>query len=318
MGRNHARVLSDMPSVELVAVVDFDALAAGLTAQRNQCSAHRTIYELLRSGDRPEAAVVAVPTEFHLECVTTLLAAGVHVLVEKPIAFDETEADQMLRAAERAQRILAVGHVERFNPAIQQLAERIQSGELGRLFQIDAKRQGPFPHRITDVGVITDLAVHDIDVIRFVSGAEIVRGIAEFDKRVHVSREDHVAALLRLDSGAIATLNINWLTPAKVRELTVIGEAGMAKVEYLTQDLTVFENTDAIGEWEPMQQLRGVSEGRVIRQVVHKREPLRAELEGFVAAVVSSDLGGIVSAADGIKALAWARRLHASASMVSA
>jgi UDP-N-acetylglucosamine 3-dehydrogenase len=181
---------------------------------------------------------------------------------------------------------LMVGHVERFNPAVIQLKDRMKRGELGRIFQIDARRQGPFPARLTDVGVVIDLAVHDLDVMMYITEAGISRVFAETERRIHSTYEDLLTALVRLDDGTVGTLTINWLTPTKIRELLVTGERGMFRVDYLTQDLFFFENATATGdEWEPLRTLRGVSEGSMMRHVVNKVEPLRAELEAFLGAV---------------------------------
>ena len=161
------------------------------------------------------------------------------------------------------------------------------------MFQIDAHRQGPFPARIKDVGVVIDLAVHDLDVMRYVSGAEVVRVYAETERRIHSTREDLLTGLVRLSDGTIGTLTINWLTPTKIRELYVTGECGMFRVDYLTQDLYFFENATANGgDWETLRALRGVSEGRMIRHVVAKKEPLRAEQEAFLACSARRSAGG--------------------------
>ena len=199
-----------------------------------------------------------------------------------------------------------MGHIERFNPAVVALKAHLAAGELGRVFQIDARRQGPFPARIKDVGVVIDLAVHDLDVMRYVTGAEVLRVYAETERRIHSTREDLLTGLVRLDD-IVGTLTINWLTPTKIRELHVIGERGMFRVDYLTQDLYFFENATAQGaEWETLRVLRGVSEGRMIRHVVAKKEPLRAELEAFLSAV-RGETPVAVTGEDGLKALELAQ-----------
>ena len=176
------------------------------------------------------------------------------------------------------------------------------AGELGRVFQIDARWQGPFPARVQDVGVVIDLAVHDLDVMRYVTGAEIDRVFAETERQIHSSHEDLLTGLVRLSDGTVGTLMVNWLTPTKIRQLDVIGEKGMFRVDYLTQDLYFYENGAApAGDW-PFRDLRGVSEGRMIRFVVAKQEPLRAEIEGFLAAV-RGEAPVPVTGEDGLRAL---------------
>jgi predicted dehydrogenase len=255
---------------------------------------------------------IAVPTVYHQEVACYAAQRGAHLLIEKPIASSVAEGEAIIAAAEAANVKLMIGHVERFNPAIIALKEHLAQGELGLVFQLDSRRQGPFPARVFDVGVVTDLAVHDLDIMRYVSGAEISRIYAETERRVHNRHEDMMSGLLRLDNGAVGTLTINWLTPTKIRELCVIGERGMFRVDYLTQDLFFFENAIATdGGWETLTILRGVSEGRMIRHLVNKKEPLRAELEAFVA-LVRGEAPVTVSGADGLCALRLAQAILTS------
>ncbi|MBX7194413.1 MAG: Gfo/Idh/MocA family oxidoreductase [Sandaracinaceae bacterium] len=313
MGKNHARVLQTLPSAELVAVVDADLATARAVTRLHGGKAFDRLEDALMSP--LDAAIVAVPTQHHFDTTKALLAAGVHVLVEKPIAATVEEARELGAIAEREKRVLAVGHVERFNPAIQLLAKKLAEGALGRVFEVRARRVGPFPARIRDVGVALDLGTHDLDVMRFVVGAEIARVYAETKREIHTSREDLVSALLRFENDVVGVLEVNWLTPTKARELTVTGERGMFHVDYLTQDLYFYENADAapIG-WQEMSVLRGVSEGSMTKLLVRKVEPLRTELETFLAAASGGDASRIVSPADGTRALELATAVTIAAS----
>jgi predicted dehydrogenase len=311
MGRNHARVLQAMPGVRLSAVVEPNEVLATEVTRLHGGARHATIDALL-GAELPTAAIVAAPTQEHFGVARMLIERGVHVLVEKPIAATEEEGMRLAALADTHRVVLAVGHVERFNPAVVALKAQLGKGALGRVFQIRAQRIGPFPARIRDVGVALDLATHDIDVMRWLLGAEVVRVYAEAKREVHTSNDDLVSALLRFADETVGTLEVNWLTPTKVRDLTVTGERGMFRVDYLTQDLFFYENADApITGWPAMSVLRGVSEGTMTRFHVPKKEPLRAELEGFVAAI-GGDRSGIVSGADGVQALRIARALTAS------
>jgi predicted dehydrogenase len=159
--------------------------------------------------------------------------------------------------------------------------------------------------------VVIDLAVHDLDVIRYVTGVEIVRVFAETERQIHSAHEDLLTGLVRLADGAVGTLMVNWLTPTKIRQLDVIGEKGMFRVDYLTQDLYLFENgTVPVGDW-PFRDLRGVSEGRMIRFVVPKNEPLRAEIEAFLRAV-RGEAPVPVTGEDGLRALHLAQSVVVS------
>jgi predicted dehydrogenase len=218
---------------------------------------------------------VVAPTSLHHELTVAALRAGTNVLVEKPIAATREEAEGMIEAAAVAGRMLTVGHIERFNPAIVELRRRLAAGELGRIFQITATRLGPFPDRIRDVGVVVDLAPHDLDVMRFLLGSDPVRVYAETEQRIHTDHEDLFVGVLKFANGAVGMLDINWLTPTKRRTLSVTGEGGMYVADYLAQDLVFYANpADAT-----------VAEGRPEPRDIVRREPLLVELEAFAAAV---------------------------------
>jgi predicted dehydrogenase len=297
MGANHARVLNELPGVDLVGVADLDEEAVGRATSGRTARGYTDAGTLLAT-EHPELVVVAVPTSLHLPATLQALEAGAHVLVEKPIAPDRHEAEAMIAAAESAGRILTVGHIERFNPAIRELSRRLDGGELGRVFQIRASRLGPFPARVRDVGVVVDLAPHDLDVMRYLLRAEPVRMYAETEQRIHTDHEDLFTGLVKFESGAIGLLEINWLTPTKVRKLTVTGERGMYEADYLSQDLVFYANPDH----------EIVTEGEMTRRAVQRREPLAVELSEFVSAIRS---GGPppVSPQDALIAMLLARAM---------
>lgn len=308
MGRNHVRVLKDMPDAALVGIADSDLQAACRIGAASGCRAFGSFEELFEA-ERPEAVTIAVPTNSHHAAVKTALAAGCHVLVEKPITASVEEADELVAAAQATGKVLAVGHIERFNPALLELKRRLQEDQLGRVFQLHARRLGPFPHRVRDVGVVIDLATHDLDVMRYLTGSEVIRVFAETKREVHTSYEDLVSGLLRFEDGTVGLLEINWLTPSKIRELVVTGERGMFRADYLTQDLYFHENAEAkSASWDQITILRGVSEGSMTRYAIAKREPLRVELEDFLDAV-SGRPSSFVTGADGREALRLALAL---------
>jgi predicted dehydrogenase len=310
MGHNHARVYADLPEATLVGVADADEAAVADTAWRYHCPAYPDFRRLMDE-QKPDAVTVAVPTIDHITVAMECIARGVHLLIEKPIAYSVAEGEQLVAAAESAGVTLMVGHIERFNPAVAALKLALGNRELGRVFQIDARRQGPFPARVKDVGVVIDLAVHDLDVMRFISDSEIVRVYAETERRIHSTHEDLLTGLVRLEDNTVGTLAINWLTPTKIRQLHVVGERGMFRVDYLTQDLYFYENaTTPVGDW-PFRMLRGVSEGRMIRHVVAKKEPLRAELEAFLASL-RGEIPVAVSGQDGLRVLELAQAIVTS------
>jgi len=302
MGRNHARVYTEIAQAKLVGVADANPQMGQQIATKYSVPAYVDYRELL-DREKPDVVTVAVPTRYHREVAETVMAAGADVLVEKPIAATVEDAQALIDCAEALGRRLMVGHIVRFSPVIRALKEHLAAGELGKIFQMVCRRVGPFPSRVQDVGVVVDLAPHDLDVMRFISGSEPIRVYAETQQKIHTDYEDLLAALLSFDNGMTGMLEINWLTPQKVRELTVLGEQGMFRVDDLTQDLFFYENAEANGlTWSHLSIIKGVSEGRMVRYPIQRYEPLRAELEAFTSAVLR-DAPMPVSGADGLMAL---------------
>jgi predicted dehydrogenase len=282
------------------------------TAQRVG-SAHNvpyfTDYRELLALTRPEAVTIAVPTALHEEVALAALEAGAHILIEKPIAAEVSEGQRIIARARELQRKLQIGHIVRFNSAVQALKEKLDAGELGRIFQISCRRVGPFPARIRDVGVVIDLAPHDVDIMRFLTGTNPLRVYAEVEQRIHTDHEDLVLGLLRFPDNVTGLLEINWLTPTKIREIVVLGERGMFRLDDLTQDLYFYENAQANGQlWQGLASLKGVSEGSMIRYALKRYEPLKAELQAFLNCIIE-DTEPPVSGEDGLEALRLAQAL---------
>jgi len=299
MGANHARVLADLDGVELVAVADADpARCAKATAGRPIRSFPDA--ESLLSATSPQVVSVVVPTQLHEQVAKAVIASGAHLLVEKPLAANVASAHAIATAAHHAGVILTVGHIERFNPAIQELKHRLEAGQGGAVVQLRARRVGPFPHRIRDVGVIHDLAPHDIDIMRFLLGEEVESVYGDARRHITTEFEDLFVGTLRFRGGALGILEINWLTPTKRRELEVLCERGMFVVDYAAQSLAFYENYAASAREGS---IASVTEGPMTRYPIASREPLRVELEAFRDAILA---GGPppVDANAGIAALA--------------
>lgn len=302
MGKNHARVYNELSEADLVAVSDVDEKVATQVAGSFAARAYRD-YSSMLEVEQPQAVSIAVPTALHEEVAIACLEAGAHILVEKPIAATVEEGQRIIECARSLDRKLMVGHIVRFNPAIQALKKMLDEGELGRIFQIVCRRIGPFPARIRDVGVVIDLAPHDVDVMRFLTGQDPLRVYAETEQRIHTDHEDMLLGLLRFPDGVTGSLEINWLTPTKVREVLVLGERGLYRVDDLTQDLYFYENEAANGElWPALKTIKGVSEGRMIRYAINRYEPLKAELQAFLLSVEEGSAPP-VSGEDGLAAL---------------
>jgi predicted dehydrogenase len=312
MGSFHARVLSQMPdAVELVGVVDpSEERRAAAAALYPNVPGYATLSEALAAG-QPDFAGLAAPVAHLPALAGEALAAGVACMVEKPLAPDEAAGVEMVRAAEQSGTVLFVGHVERFNPAVIELERRLHEAEVGRIYQIHARRLSPFPFRESMTGVALDLATHDLDLIRYLTGSEIARVYAETDSRTPTSAEDLLSASLRLDDGTTGVLEVNWLTPTKVRQLSVTAEGGMFVVDYVTQDLYLYENPRGSIEWDTLAVVRGTGEGNMTRFAIDRREPLRVEWEAFLAAV-RGERAPAVTGLDGLAAMSTARAIQRS------
>lgn len=312
MGRNHVRILIDTPHVDLVGVADQHEEAARATAQKYGIPVYTDYLRLFEECD-PDGVVVAVPTAHHHTVAMAAIERGIHVLVEKPITTTSEEARSLIDAAEQRGVILAVGHIERFNPAVIELKRRMDAGELGRIFMIHARRQSPFPRRIQDVGVASDLATHELDMMLYLAGSEVEKLSAEVKQVLsHSPREDIVFGLLRFQNGVLGILDVNWVTPTKVRELTITGERGMFVVNYLSQELYFYENPAAPVKPDNPSWLMGedfrVDPGHMTRYEIQRKEPLRSELEAFVEAIRGGTTP-LVGGEDGLRALQLVERV---------
>jgi UDP-N-acetylglucosamine 3-dehydrogenase len=283
MGRNHVRVLMDLAQAELVGVADTNVARATELAKRYSIKGYEDYRALLREC-RPQAVVVAVPTVHHHRVALDAIETGAHVLVEKPIALTTLEASDLIEAARRRGVTLMVGHIERFNPAAIELKRRLDAGLLGRVFMIHARRQSPYPNRIQDVGVASDLATHELDMMRYLTGEDAESVTAQVASVLSAGREDIVFAMLRFPSGVMGILDVNWVTPSTVREIAITGERGMYVVNYLAQELSFFENPSAEAPLLGTTWDYTVTAGNMVRYQIQKKEPLRSELEAFLDA----------------------------------
>ena len=297
MGRNHLRVLASMDGVTLTAVADPDpeALAGATTATGAQ--GFEEPLALIAEADL-DLVVIAAPTTTHLPIALAAVERGIAVLVEKPLAATPDEASLIVAAAETpGAPPVQVGHIERFNPAVLELGRLLAAGWLSTVYAITSRRAGPFPARIRDVGVTVDLATHDVDMLSWIAGERPARVSAETAQRIHASHEDLLFGLLSFPSGTVGMLDVDWLTPVKRRQLTVVGEEGLFELDYLTQRLTFARASDMtnprlIGGYAP------TFSGEVEVIPVDNGEPLAAELAAFVQAIRDGSRP-VVDAVDG-------------------
>ncbi len=312
MGAYHVDTWERVPEGQLVAVADPDENVARARIGRRPIDWVGDYRWLLERAD-VDAVCICAPSAQHARIALDALAAGKHVFVEKPIATALDDGLRMAAAARQAGLKLMVGHIERFNPSVGKLAELIDEGRIGRVFRAHATRVGPLPVRIQDTGVAIDLATHDLDLMQFVLGRDITSIYAEGSRCVHPTQEDMISCLLRFgDDGPQGLLDVNWLTPEKRREMTVIGEGGMLSASYLTQDVWFTESTGAPTGWSELARIRGDAEGAAIRFALPRVEPLQAELQAFARCVLD-DTPEPVSAQEGCRALAAALAVRDSA-----
>jgi len=305
MGQHHARVLATLLGVDFVAVSDPAGDINGFAQGRPVV---KTATELIEIGI--DYAVVAVPTIYHLETCLEFASFGVHALVEKPLTPDLTSSLTLTKAFAEAGLIGAVGHIERYNPALQEAKRRLE--QLGGLYQIVTRRQGPFPARIADVGVVKDLATHDVDLTSWITGQRYASVSARTAFRTGRQHEDLVVAVGTLEDGTITNHLVNWLSPLKERVTILTGELGSFVVDTLNANLTFFANGTVKSQWGEMVQFRGVSEGDVTQYAISKHEPLRLEHENFRDAILGKSTE-IVTMEQGLAAIRVAEAMIKSA-----
>jgi predicted dehydrogenase len=298
MGSNHARVFADLPGVKLVGVADPDRKQCDFVSGALDCPAYPGVDGLLAAG--VDAVTIAAPTHLHRELALTCIDRGVHVLVEKPIAPSVAEGRAIIAAARHARVVLMVGHVERFNPTVEAIKDAIRDEDI---LSIAITRVGPFPPRMSNVGVVIDLAVHDIDLIRWFTESDIAEVQPQLSNAV-AEREDIALLQFRTTSGVLAHINTNWLTPFKARNVTVA-----TRNKYIMGDLLTRQVTECFGfQPDGSYSMRHLSVGHA--------EPLRAELQAFVGAIRNGKEPA-VSGEEGVASLEIAIRCLESRAMPS-
>ena len=283
MGYNHARVYYKLEEANLVAVSDVSERTLNKVAKKYDAKGF-TDYEDLLKYPEIEVVSVCVPTTFHHDVVMEAIKHGKHVLVEKPIAFTLKEAEDMIAAAKEAGVILATGHVERFNPAVQKAKELIDNDVIGDIVSASAKRVGPFPPRIKDVGVTIDLAIHDLDVMNYLFDEDVIQVYGTMNSILEKCEfEDHAEIMINFKNESTGILEVNWLTPYKRRQIEITGTDGIISVDYIEQSIDVY--------------------GKFAQDIdIKHEEPLKEELRSFLNAVVNGTEPEITGE-DGLKAL---------------
>jgi UDP-N-acetylglucosamine 3-dehydrogenase len=301
MGAFHVHAHQRIDCIDLVAVADPDPAARTSALRGKPAYEYGDWRRLIDDADTLDAVTIACPSELHVDATLAALEAGLHVLVEKPIATTLPDALRLRGAAIDAKRKLMVGHVERFNPVVGSLRAALEEDRIGRVFRAHGVRVGPLPQRIKDAGVAIDLATHDLDVMQHLLGGQVEEIYADGGRFMHASQEDLLTCLARFggeDGDVLGLLDVNWLTPQPRRELTLVGERGMLRADYVAQTAELVESAE--------------SECAVSVLPVTQEEPLLAELEAFARCVLD-DTPEPVPAHDGVRALAAALAVRESA-----
>ncbi|WP_409199727.1 Gfo/Idh/MocA family oxidoreductase [Methanobrevibacter sp. DSM 116169] len=283
MGYNHARVYYRLENANLIAVSDVSEQTLNKVCKKYDAKGYNDYEDLLKD---PEIDVVSVcvPTTHHHNVVMEAIKHGKHVLVEKPIAFTVEEAEEMIAAAKEKGVILGTGHVERFNPAVQKAKELIENDVIGDVVSASAKRVGPFPPRIKDVGVAIDLAIHDLDVMYYLFDEDVNQIYATMGSILEkCGYEDHAEIMVNFKYGITGILEVNWLTPYKRREIEITGTDGIISVDYIEQSIDVH--------------------GKFAQDIeVKHEEPLKEELSSFLNSVANNE-EPTITGEDGLNAL---------------
>ncbi len=283
MGYNHVRVYSELENANLMAVSDLMRGTLAEVSKEFNIVGFVDYDNILKM---PEIDVVSVcvPTTYHYDVVMSAIEQGKHVLVEKPIAFTLDEAKDMVNAAHDAGVKLGTGHVERFNPAVVEAKRLMKEGAIGEVVSASAKRVGPFPPRIKDVGVAIDLAIHEVDIMFYLLDSPASRVYANMGSRLEKCEyEDHAEIMMKFENGVVGILETNWLTPYKKRQLEITGVEGIISIDYIDQTVEVY--------------------GKNAQKVnVTHTEPLKEELKSFLSSV-TNDEEPKITGEDGIHAL---------------
>jgi UDP-N-acetylglucosamine 3-dehydrogenase len=282
-GRNHARNFKELEETELLAVCDINAERAKVVAERFNVKAYTNAGKLLRRKDVEAVSICAWSTSLAKEALKAL-KAGKHVLVEKPMATTTRQAERLLETAEKGGLHLTVGFLMRFIPGIKHIKDSIENRKIGSLVCATAKRVSQWPERIGDVGVVKDIAIHDIDVMRYLFNEDPIAVYAKTGSMRHKKFEDYAQIMLTFESGKSGFIESNWLTPYKTRTLIVTGSKAIMKLDYITQELMIEDAKETVQPRYPW------------------REPLELELRHFANCVLKKEKP-IITGVDGLKAL---------------
>lgn len=305
MGQNHARVLSSLPNVNVVAICDIDKSKTEKISRQYKIKSYLNFKSLLSREDL-NAVSICLPTSLHYSAAIQAVDKKIAVFIEKPICSSSKEAQVLIKKAKLKKTPIMVGHIERFNPVVNEIKQRIKSGELGKVLKIHTQRFSPPTGRAQDVSAITDLATHDIDIIQYILDDRAVRMYSETLNSYH-KKEDLMSALIRFKKGTIALIEVSWLHPTKIRQLTVLGENGMYVADYLTQELFFYRQNESLFR-NNVYPATTITRADVVKIAFQSKEPLQIELDSFIQSLTTHSKMA-VTGEDGLEALVMTQKM---------
>lgn len=310
MGKNHVRIYKRFKDVKLAAVCDKDSKTAGEVARKFGTKFYSNHKDLINN-EKLDAVSITTPTNAHREIALDFISKKIPVLVEKPLASTSKDAQEIADRASENKVLLQVGYVERFNPAVIELNKLIKAGKFGKILSIVIKRVGLFPQRVEDVNVVTDLAVHDFDIVTSILGHLPHSVFARGGEGLIKGREDH--AEIFLDYGDFGCfIQVNWITPVKIRTLAITGTKSYAEINYITQKMTLYKSNYKFKQPKGFKEfLAEFGEPETQQIDLSGKEPLELELVNFINSVRQLDKPK-VTGDDGIKALILAEAVNKS------
>ena len=291
MGKNHVRVLKNIPEVDEVIISDIDKNNLENVSKLFGISKKYQDHLEMLEKEKPDGVIVATPPDSHKKNAMDVIKYETNVLVEKPIAHTIEDAEEMIKAAEKKDIIFTVGHIERFNPVVTKIKEFIDNKTLSNIYLINTRRVGPFPKRLLGnvEGVLIDLAVHDFDIINYLGGK-----IENIQSQIIKSKkqEIYVKTLMDLENNIKASCEFSWITPMRNRNIEIYGDAGMLKGDFYTQDVWFYENSDFQSNpsfKDTFMSTGLINAGKVVKYPIYKQEPLLLELTNFIKTIQGKD-----------------------------
>ncbi|NPV58367.1 MAG: Gfo/Idh/MocA family oxidoreductase [Actinobacteria bacterium] len=294
MGAHHARVLAELPGARLAAVCDADRERGAEVAARYGCAFYDD-YGAMLSSVPLDAVTIAVPTRLHVEVACEAMRRGLHVLLEKPLACDEEGAREVVRCARSSGVKLMAGHIERFNPAVTRLKGLIEEGRFGELISLNVRRVGGLPPQVEGADVLLDLAIHDVDVVTYLLDEDPGYWVA-FKSRGLLRDQDDNASILMRYGNVTVFIEVNWVTPVKIRTLDITGSLCFGRLDYINQRITLYENAYFKGlhahrngggasypDFRDFMSKSNLTDEIIVG--IDREEPLRRELSSFLRAV---------------------------------